>query len=375
MRRIVLAAVLLSAASASAQPPPFVPDAGASAAAEVDAGAAGTGATTAPSEPELEPIPEEHRPRLDLSVDPRSGTMTGDLVTVTIRANVPEGDDVAVPRQSFAPFEVHQTNARVEEARGGRRTFVLTIKLLAFEPGDHTVGPIRLRIVTKDGVIGGAETRPIPIRVGSLLGNEPNAQPKPPTRPHQVFEKDYTLLWILGGLGAIALVALITLLLARWWMKRAKAAAPPPPPRPAWEVALEKLEALRREQKQMLADGRVVVWVDGVSDALREYLGHRYGFEGLESTTDEIVSRLRKTRLAGVTVPEIAAILADCDLVKFAKATLDEAQCDQVLAGAFRIVRTTMAQPAQPPAPGPGAPPPAARPPAAAAPPTAGGVT
>ena len=306
-------------------------------------------------------LPEDARPRLSLEVSPREGLLTGDVVRLTIRADARKDDDLAVPReQDFAPFDVLDRQAHVEEGRD-RAVHVFELDLLALEPGDHILGPIRIRVVTADGQVGEVRTEPVEIHVGSVLGNEPNAEPKPATEPVQVWQDDYTLLWVLGALGLIVLTALLTLLLARWWRRRQREAAPPPPPRPAWEVALERLEELRRDREAAVAEGRVVEWVDRLSDTVREYLGHRYGFEGLESTTDEVLRELEGKKLIGIDRSEVAALLHDCDLVKFAKATFDAEQCNALLAAAFRIVRASAPQlgapqPLQPPAAAAGAP-------------------
>jgi hypothetical protein len=146
---------------------------------------------------------------------------------------------------------------------------------------------------------------------------------------------------VLGAVGALLLTALLTLLIARWWRRRPRREPPPAPPRPAWEIAVEKLEALRRDRRAAISEGRVEEWIDGLSDALREYFGHRYGFDGLESTTDEVLGHLRNERLHGTSVSEVAAVLGECDLVKFARATLDESRCDALLEEAFRIVKHT----------------------------------
>lgn len=355
--------VLLLSAEASAQ------DAGAQLA--IDAGAqpvadAGAepadGAVSAPEPEREEPLPEANRPRLRVEVTPREGVMTGDLVHVAIRADALLGDDVTVPQQTFAPFEAHAKRARVEPSRDGRQTYVFDIDLLALEPGEHTLPALRLRVVTADGTVGSVTTAPVPVRVRSVLGNEPDAQPKPATQPVVVMQDDYTLAWALGALGVVLLTVLLTWLVVRWWSRRAKAAVPPPPPRPPWDVALEKLDAVRRETRQLLSDGRERELVDCTSDALREYLGGRYGFDGLESTTDEVLSRLKTADVRGVSREEIAALLGDSDLVKFAKAVPDEAQCDAILAGAYRVVRAT----ASSGAPGPGVAQPSAGPQAAA---------
>ncbi len=276
-----------------------------------------------------------------MTLTPREGVATGELLHLTLRADALVGDDVTVPRQSFAPLEAHARRTRTEPARGGRQTHVFELDLLALEPGTHTLPAVTLRVVTADGIVGSVRSAPIPFRVRSVLGNEPNAQPKPATQPVVVMQDDYTLAWALGALAVILLTALFTWLVARWWARRAKAALPPPPPRPAWERALERLDAVRRDARQLLAEGRERELVDRIADALREYLGGRFGFDGLESTTDEILARLRTADVRGVSREEIASLLGDADLVKFAKAVPDEARCEAILAAAYHVVRAT----------------------------------
>lgn len=294
---------------------------------------------------------DEHRPQVELLVADGE-IFTGDVVTVTLTALAPALDDISVPsEQEVAPFEILDTDVRTEERPDGvLHTF--TLELLALEPGEHVLAPFRVRVLTPDGVIGHVDTEPLTIRVGSVLGNEPNAEPRPPTEPVPLMEEDPTLYWVGGALLLILLTALFTWIFARWWRAREKAAAPPPPPRPPEEIALEKLNALRQRRDAMLREGEGVEFVDHVSDAVREYLGHRFGFEGLESTTDEVLARMRKRKLRGIGIGEIAGLLQDCDLVKFAKADFTLEQSELLLSGSFRIVRaTTNAMPAQPTAP------------------------
>ena len=60
-----------------------------------------------------------------------------------------------------------------------------------------------------------------------------------------------------------------------------------PPPRPPEEVAFEKLEAA--ERSGWLEEGEVKLFHVAVSEAVREYLGGRYGFDSLEQTTEELL--------------------------------------------------------------------------------------
>ena len=136
---------------------------------------------------------------------------------------------------------------------------------------------------------------------------------------------------------------------------------PPPPPRPPWDVALEKLDHVRHAG--LLDADRHGEYFDRVSDAVRGYLGARFGFDGLESTTDEALAALLKHGggflrfdsaplvggiTTGIPLEEIAAFLRECDLVKFANLTPNPEQCTQALVAGVRIVRATMPAVTQP---------------------------
>ena len=113
--------------------------------------------------------------------------------------------------------------------------------------------------------------------------------------------------------------------------ERPKPVPPPPPPRPPWEVALEELDEVRHAG--LLERQRFAEYFDRVSDAVREYLGARFGFDGLESTTRRDASRCSSAcarRCAELAT--IAAFLEDCDLVKFARVHADDEECVEALA-------------------------------------------
>ncbi len=278
--------------------------------------------------------------RVLLSVTPNQGLAVGDPITFQITAVVPKGVQVSVPEQSLAPFEAVARRARVEPS-GNEQRFIFELDLISLEAGKHTIPALKLRAVRDDGALAEAQTEPQPVEVESLLANEPNAEPKPPTGPVEVIQDDYTLAWILAGILGIAAIAGLTLLAQRWLARRPKAPLPPPPEKPAWEVALGKLAELDARKNQLLEEQRGGEFVDGVSDALREYLGKRYGFEGLESTTDELVRILERIRPNKLSLSGVSLLLEQCDLVKFARATPDLTQCDDLWNGAVGLIRAT----------------------------------
>jgi hypothetical protein len=305
---------------------------------KADPAAADEAPAAAAEEPPPAALPEGHQPELTLEVEPRDGVKTGQIVQVEVGALAPVGDDITIPDQSFGHFEVHKKLARAEPPQDGKQRFVFKLELLALEPGDGPIPAVELRVVTKDNFVGTVKTAETPYRVRSLIANEPNAQPKGETKPVAVLEDNWLPIYIAGGLLGAAVIAALTLLGARWWRERKRAAIPPPPPRPPWEIAVEKLAELRRQKQAMLEAGQGGQFVDQLSDVVRAYLGARYSFDGLETTSDEMLMQLRAHGASLGFTQEVGQFLGRCDLVKFAKVEPDEDEVDLLFAKAQDLV-------------------------------------
>jgi hypothetical protein len=234
---------------------------------------------------------------------------------------------------------VYKKDARVEPPNGDKQRFVFALELLGLEAGDKPLPEITLRVVTKDNSIGTVKTEARPYKVQSLLANEPNAQPKVETKPVAVLEDNYLPIYIGAGLLAAAIIAGLTLLISRYLQRRRKAAIPPPPPRPPWEIAVEALAALGRKKQTMLDAGQGAVFIDQLSDVVRAYLGGRFGFDGLETTTDEMLSMLKARGASLGFTQEVGQFLGRCDLVKFAKVEPDGDEVDLLFAKAQDLVQ------------------------------------
>lgn len=306
--------------------------------------AEGAAAEPDTAEASKDAIPAKLKPDISVSLRPKENIAVGDLITLQLEASVDPSVQISVPEQSFAPLELLDRRARVEK-REGKQHYVFELDLLALEAGDLTLPALTLRVVADDGALAEAKTEPIPLHIESLIANEPNAEPKDATGPVAVIQDDYTLAWVFGGLAAAALVALLTLWTKRWLENRPKPPPPAPAALPPWEVALRKLAELDSKKAELLAQERGEEFVDGVSDALREYLGKRYGFEGLESTTDEVLRTLERIRPHKLSLSGVSLLLEQCDLVKFARAKPDLAQCDDLWNGAVGLIRATTPAP------------------------------
>ncbi len=222
-------------------------------------------------------------------------------------------------------------------------TLELPVVPLPAEPGRHVLvlPPLPVAVARANGELATACTKRHTIVVEDPIAQTPEARPKP-NPPPVMQREEWTSLKTALFIASIGLLvgALATLALRRW-MARPRPVPPPPPPRPPWDIALELLDEVRHAG--LLEQGRFGEYFDRVSDAVRGYLGGRYGFDGLESTTDEILAAIGKPGvLGGVSVPEVAAFLQECDLVKFANMHPSHEECTGVLTAGEAIVRMTM---------------------------------
>jgi hypothetical protein len=240
---------------------------------------------------------------------------------------------------------------RTEKGERATTRLELSLVLLPKKPGRNvvTIPPLPLSIARASGEVLVLCTSPHEITIEDPIANVSNPMPKanPPPRPQR---EEWTLLKQ-AALGAA--IALPIGLLAAWligrYLRRPRPEPPPPPPRPPWEVALEELFDVRHAG--LVAEGRLAEHFDRVSDIVRKYLGARFGFDGLESTTREALAVLRKATPRIGPLDAIETFLRQADLVKFAKTVPTAEDGELALVRAEHIVRETLpALPEGPPA-------------------------
>ena len=151
-----------------------------------------------------------------------------------------------------------------------------------------------------------------------------------------------TLRWILLAIAIIGLIIGICFLIE--FIKRhlhpEENTAPAAPARPADEVAIEKLNAIK-EQKIWQA-GKVKQYHTELTDVIREYIGNRYDIRSAEKTSDETLKAM-KTVLSDRKdlFDRLSKMLNLADLVKFAKWTATPEENDSALKTAYDFVNET----------------------------------
>ncbi|MBL8603765.1 MAG: hypothetical protein JNK72_17695 [Myxococcales bacterium] len=344
MKRPLTLALCLVSGLASAQPL-------ADAAAPADAAPALPTSTSASGGCVTDPIAADHAPTMRVVVEPAQPKV-GDRVLLRYQFRYRSRD-----RVEFAPDLVafQQPGNEVEFAReqpardlrgspdgdGWVRSEVL-VAVQPFRTGEVSFGAQRARISTGDE-IARICTPPVQFRVQSPFGNTAHPAARDLTDPADVRRDALWLRHLALGLdGAFALV-LGTLSLSAWSRRRPRPVAPPPPPRHPALVAIEALDAVA--QGDLLSRGLIKDYYDAISDIVRRYLGSSRGFDAIEMTTDELLAHIKRAPLQGVTQVEIANLLGECDLVKFANYTPSHEESDAVLAAAVSLVRRGLPEP------------------------------
>jgi hypothetical protein len=273
----------------------------------------------------------------------------GDAIPFTITSIGPRAMPVVLPANlDLGPFSELSRTLEEKDLGDGKMSRTFALAIAAYEPGSVEIPAIELTYFGQDGTVKSVRTQPLPFTITSLIANEPEPKLKDNAASMPVVQRDYLYVYIAGGLLAAGLGAVIALLVRRR-MRGRKPAAPAIPPRPAHEVAMEKLDRLGA---LLVEGGDLRPFTFQLSEAIREYLGGRFGFDSLEMTTEELVATMRRVPLEtsrGVVGSEIEGWLSACDLVKFAKVSPSPEQARGALETAIRMVEATRPRPELPP--------------------------
>ncbi|MES1173015.1 MAG: hypothetical protein ABUL62_01710 [Myxococcales bacterium] len=252
----------------------------------------------------------------------------------------------ALEREGFAlPDPEGAAGPKLERTEQGERATTqvrISVVPLPAKPGRHTLvlPPLPIAISRASGELVTVCTAPHTVSVEDPIANAPNPAPRGNPAARRQLEIWTTAKHVtVAVLIALVIGALAALLISRW-LRRPKKLPPPPPPRPPWDVALEALHDIRHAG--LTREGRYAEVFDRVSDVLRRYLGDRYGYDGLESTTREALGALREVSPGIEDLGGIETFMRDADLVKFARLTPSEDECLDLLARAEGIVTRTI---------------------------------
>jgi uncharacterized RDD family membrane protein YckC len=212
-------------------------------------------------------------------------------------------------------------------------------RLIALRLGSRRLPSVELTYRLEDGSAGALRTQKFKVMVAGHLLNEPDAELAPPPSPLPIQATNWGLLWLLSVVGAALVAALLTLLVLRLLRDRLIAGAAAPPSIPPNELALEKLRLI--DASELEAADRYAETID----VLREYLGGRFRFDGLESTTSELMVHLDGCDMTPESQRLISRIVEEADLIKFAKLTPGDDDATLIIGQVEEVVVSTWVEP------------------------------
>ncbi|MHC9539962.1 MAG: hypothetical protein AB9903_10620 [Vulcanimicrobiota bacterium] len=280
-----------------------------------------------------------------LSLDKTKATV-GDIITATLEIKGPSALTVKIPEPSVFLGDLELRNAKkpLMQEREGKKSIICQFEITPFTTGKKEIGPLTVRYslsgkspVPEEGSSEEVKSNKVSLEVTSVLPKDgKNLDIKDIKPPMEV---KYPLSYFIIGALAILLAALLIYLLVRYLLKRRqrmkedRLSAPKTPE----ELAMEKLKNLR--ESTLLSQGKVKEFYSILSDVLREYLENRHSINAPDKTTTELYRELRESNGLAPLSAEIKSLMAQSDMVKFARAIPPEARIDEDYKEAERLFR------------------------------------
>lgn len=264
-------------------------------------------------------------------------------MTLELRIETERDTELFVPMlPALGSFEILRPEPGTEKVEANAKTVTWRWSVIPVRLGMEKIPAIEIPYRTATGKEASLSTPPLRVSVRGYLENDSAPALGKAPAPVDVITTNWLLVWGLSVGGAIVFAALGTWLVLFGLRSRFDAMRPPAPPRPANEVALERLDVIDRASVSELDGAQRLA---ATIDTLREYLAGRYGIDALEMTTRELEAVLPTLDLKTVIPHEIASLLSEADLVKFARLLPDEASARRPLDTVRAIVNSTWEPP------------------------------
>ena len=242
----------------------------------------------------------------------------GDQLKFKVIVEVDSMDMVIFPEgQTFSPLETVEAYATDTTRKKDRITLLKTYALTQFDSGSYKLPAQRIEINGKGYFTDSLQIDVATVAVDTL------AQQMYDIKPLIQVEKSNSDLWKI----LLIILAILTVIgaLVYWFLLRKKplteeeqeALLPP------YDRALLELKKL--DNSKYLIQDEYKQYYSELTDIVRSYLEEDVNVSALESTTDELITKLEMLKDAGEleldndTIKQFKSILQTADLVKFAK--------------------------------------------------------
>lgn len=266
--------------------------------------------------------------QIGVAVRPETVTV-GTRFIVAARLRVPEGATIAWPTAPDTSETVEIVSSRMIDTSGDSLATEETARwrLAAWDTGTIT-------IVFEDAVVTALDLeRRVPLRarvyVRSVLPPDTALQVPKPTRDIMATEPPWWR-WVAFALLALAIVGLLL-----WWYLRRRRRRPAAAPIDAMQYA--EREFARVERMGLVEAGERGRFVALMVEVVRDYLALRLPGALPSLTSTELVRFLRSR--SDLPVQRLANVLAEADLVKFARRAVTAERAREIGNEARAIVR------------------------------------
>lgn len=263
----------------------------------------------------------------------RNKVLLGEQIEVKVQANVPANLQVSelfrLP-DTLQHLEILQRSIIDSATDGTNRLYSQSFIITGFDSGTWAFPAATLKANNKT-----YRSKPLPITIVPVQLTD--------STYHDIREiievpppKKEWWYWIAAALSAIALSILI------WkWLKLRKQKQILPSAKPVnyagiLQEALQKLQALQKEQ--LPEKGALTVYYSTLSNIIREFAQKRFGVNALQCTTDELLVQLHGV-LGREQPGKLAEQLRIADAVKFAKFRPGLDQCHADIKNAEILIK------------------------------------
>ncbi len=273
----------------------------------------------------------------------RKAYEVGDEIHITLSVDMPQTLEVLWPDLEQALEGMELMGDQTDSLDGQLRR---RLSYLLFDTGEYVFPPQTIRLLREGDTLSLA-TAALGFRMG-LAELDSASTLRPIAEPLEVSYKPIPrALWYAAG--ALLLLLLAALFYRYVWMRRPKTLAAEPafvqPELPCDELALQKLQDL--EERKLWQQGQTKEYHIELTDIIREYIEARFQEPALESTTEEILSRLILVHPDRAVLERLGSVLRLADLVKFAKARPLSDQHSRAMQDARAFVLATRQEPAK----------------------------
>ncbi|WP_103068953.1 BatD family protein [Aquimarina sediminis] len=245
----------------------------------------------------------------------------GDEIRYKMQVEADSTEIVVFPEgQTFTPLEVIQSQ-KIDTSRNGKRfSLVKEYALTQFDSGHYTIP--RQKVMVGDKVFF---TDSLKVEVHDVLVDTTKQKMyeiKPLVEVEAKFTSNWKkwLLWISIPLVLLALIAFFV-------FRKKKRAASKEDELPPYERAILALQKI--DESHLLEQDSHKEYYSQLSDTARKYIDEEVYDHAMESTTDELITRLDEEIKTGnlnldkATIEEFKKVLKTADMAKFAKSKPD----------------------------------------------------